>query len=259
MVSGLDSVTPPTDPVYRISRPPDLFAPPPWDVADNETGTFDGRFDDPGKVSGILESERFRIIYCSSQRRGAFAETIARFRTPIATLGRYGAVSGDGDAQTVHRPVLDPEGTPRPIVPVIWRSRRQIGSVILGSSLRFVDLATPQTMNHLRSVLAHHASTLRLHDVDLSTLTGNIRTFTQLCARYIYEQESDAGDPAYAGIRYLSRLNPAWECWAVFDTRAVFEVSRVNLIREDDPDLLNVAALFNLSVERDEPGEYIRP
>ena len=52
MANGLAVMFPPAVPVYRISRGTDLFAPAPWDIADPDDGTFRGRFDDPGKLTG---------------------------------------------------------------------------------------------------------------------------------------------------------------------------------------------------------------
>jgi len=259
MASGLEVIAPPADPVYRISRPPDLFAPPPWEIADPASGVFGGRFDDPGKLSGIPESDRFQIIYCASQRQGAFAETIVQFRPPLKATATYQQVEEDPGFEIVRRPVVDPEDSRRGIVPLDWRSRRQIGSATLDATLRFANLTSPRTMNHLRSALAEEVAALGLHDVDLSTVTGNQRLFTQYCARYIYEQSLETGDHAFAGIRYLSRLNPVWECWAVFDARAVYDIRSIQPISEDDADLHDVAAVFNLSIERDRAGTYLRP
>ena len=62
-----------------MSRGFDVFAPPDWSWA-QEDGTFGNCFDDPGKYRGIPEEDRFRMVYCTTRRAGAFGETIARFR-----------------------------------------------------------------------------------------------------------------------------------------------------------------------------------
>jgi hypothetical protein len=109
-----------------------------------------------------------------------------------------------------------------------------------------------QNLNHLRFALAAQASDLRLTDVDLSAVTSSTRLFTQVCARYIYEQ-------GFAGVRYLSRLNAEWECWALFDTRTRFLTEELpEDIRATDPVLLKVAGFFNLTIEGPR-GHYIRP
>lgn len=113
-------------------------------------------------------------------------------------------------------------------------------------------------MNGLRTALADEMYALGLRDLDLGTVAGPHRLITQRCARYIYEQRSESGKPLFAGIRYLSRLNPLWECWAIFDSRVVYETDSVNPIRERDEDLLEVAALFGLSIESDRASSYYK-
>lgn len=259
MANGLAALFPPTSPVYRVSRGGDVFAPVPWKVADPETGTFGGRFDDPAKPSDLAEALRFRIIYCGSQRAGAFAETIVRMRPSLDDLAAVQAVRQSEQYTSVSYPLVDPEESTRGVVTAEWRSRRRVGSTLLDQSLMFVDIASPQTMNHLRSVLAPVASSLGFQDVDLSIMTGYHRPFTQLCARYIYERRDEHGKPVFAGIRYVSRLNPNWECWAIFDTRMIHQARAAETIEVDDSDLMEVAALFGLSIEGNRPGHYLRP
>src|SRR5437868_15319788 len=78
-------VPPPSSVVFRIARDP--FVPPPWECAINEIlpKTFGGRFDDPSGrwCVPILGRERFRTLYCSTQRTGAFAETTDALRVKL--------------------------------------------------------------------------------------------------------------------------------------------------------------------------------
>lgn len=63
--------------VYRIARAPDPWAWADWAYAGPD-GTFDNRWDDP---EGI-----YRVLYASSQRAGAFVETLARYRVDLAMI-----------------------------------------------------------------------------------------------------------------------------------------------------------------------------
>ena len=67
----------------------------------------------------------------------------------------------------------------------------------------------------------------------------------------------------FAGIRYLSRLNAEWECWAVFDDRMRHVAGCPGLptsIPRDDADLIEVARQFNLTIEVNaRRGNYLRP
>lgn len=49
----------------------------------------------------------------------------------------------------------------------------------------------------------------------------------------------------YAGVRYLSRLNTAWECWAVFSDVSLTEVERRPVLLDMD-ELQQVAKLYDL-------------
>ena len=136
------------------------------------------------------------------------------------------------------------------VVPEEWRLSRRVGSTRLASGLPFVDLAAPETMGVLREELAAVAEGLGLEDLDLSAGTGPHRRMTQEDARYVYGITERSGGPAYAGIRYLSRLNPSWELWAVFHDRMRHEPGEVaEPIRADDPGLVEAAALLGLRVE----------
>jgi hypothetical protein len=51
----------------------------------------------------------------------------------------------------------------------------------------------------------------------------------------------------FAGIRYLSRLDTEWECWAVFDDAGLVEVEREPITRQH-PELLSIARAYKLTV-----------
>jgi hypothetical protein len=106
--------------------------------------------------------------------------------------------------------------------------------------------------------LARLATNLGLGDIDLGVVASRARPFTQACSRYIHDL--DLNGPPFAGIRYLSRLGagPAWECWALFDDRAVFlDRPTASPIAATDPDLLAIARLYRLTIETDD-GSLMR-
>lgn len=245
MTEELPVVTPPSTPVYRVAFGFDPFQPTPWRFA-HEDGTFDNRFDDPRGRAGVAESERFRIIYCATQRAGAFGETTARFRASLRLFAGLQDVDSDEP--------LDDLTALRGVVPADWRLARRLGSAHLNPSLRFADVADGRTAQILRRVpkVAETAASLNLPDIDLSSLTSHHRTLTQEIARYVYEQMDTQGRPLFAGLRYLSRLHQAWECWAIFDTRLTADSFTSILsepIRPDDPGLVEAASILDLSIE----------
>lgn len=40
---------------------------------------------------------------------------------------------------------------------------------------------------------------------------------TRLIGQWANDSTNAEGGPVFAGVRYLSRLDTSWECWAVFD------------------------------------------
>jgi hypothetical protein len=124
--------------------------------------------------------------------------------------------------------------------------------LLLDPALRFVDVAHPDTLAAMRTHFAAVALDLGYRDVDLSTITSGDRRLTQRVARYVYERTGDAGRPAFAGLRYVSRHGAAWECWALFADRLVGERLTVEPVRADDPGLIAAARHLGLIV-RSEP------
>jgi hypothetical protein len=240
MANGIIAVPPPRSPVFRVGRTPDPFAFPSWAFA-HPDGTFGNRFDDPSGRRGVPASRRFRVLYLASESAGAFGETLAGYRPDLAGLASAGA-------------------TPpaRPSVPASWRLARRLGTAVLDPSLRFADLAAAETAHALRGLLAPVALSLGLSDIDFGTLIGPQRLFTQGAARAVYEQMDPSGQPLYAGLRYLSRLNPAWECWAVFVDRLRHTVVRVEVIPPDHPGLYDAARILGVAIEV-APGRYLYP
>jgi len=225
--------------VFRVARGYDIFAPPDWAWAEGAS-VFTNRFDDPGAYRGIPQEKRFRTIYCATQRAGAFAETIAHFRKSPHTLAKLEQIEDDEplDSELKGGMVLE-----------AWRLRRRIGSTRLNENLLFADFADAKTFTILREELAPWLVRFGLEDFDLSTITSQQRRLTQEAARYVYEL-ADSGRTVFAGIRYLSRLNPRGELWAIFHDRMLHTPEEaIETIREDDPGLVEAASTLGLRTE----------
>ncbi len=239
MASELSTVAPPRV-VYRVARGLDPFEPPDWRYVGDD-GTFGNRFDDPGAGRGIPEAERFRVIYCATLRSAAFGETVARFRPNVELLAKLREIEDDEP--------ISPE-LRGGVVPEEWRLSRRLGATRLDEYLRFVDVDAAQTLQVLRRELAPVATRLGMSDIDLGAVIGPNRRLTQEVARYVYEQRDLMGLHGFGGLRYLSRLNPEWELWAIFADRIKHSPHEVTeSIRADDPDLLEAASLLNLRIE----------
>lgn len=234
----LVTVPAPSGNVYRVTRiGRDPFEPAPLDRSG------DNRFDDP--------LGRFQVIYCASERIGAFGECLARFRRSVSTLALMAEIDDDEESlEDALDGLIDPSDRARGVVPLDWRLVRQVGVTQIHPSLQFADIMHPGSLSHVRVALAPVAAQLGLPDVDLSVVLGPNRTMTQHCARYVYQQSDDHGLPRFSGIRYVSRHNTEWECWAIFADRfshtpRYHETS----IDPNDAAFLEVARLMNLSIQ----------
>ena len=163
MSNGLASVEP-DGPLYRLGRDPDPWVWPDWSYAASD-GTFGNRYDDP--------HGSYRVLYASSQRLGAFLETLARFRPDLEVLAELERIEGDDE--------------PLAGVPGTWLAGRLIGEATVEG--RFVDVGDSASLATLRAALAASAIHHGLDEIDAATIRLRApRAFTQQVSRFVYEQ-----------------------------------------------------------------------
>lgn len=210
--------------VYRVARLPDPWAYPDWAYVGPD-GTFGNRSDDP--------ESSYRVIYASSERVGAFIETLARFRPDPAVVAALSDIEG-----------ID-EGALQPgQVPIAWAAGRCVGRGVLEGS--FADIGNSRSLAFMRGSLAARILHHELPDLDTATLRSSApRAFTQEISRLVFECSNPGGGRAYVGLRYGSRLGDDLHNWATFEPSRPVE-SSVGVISLDDPDLL--AALERLGL-----------
>lgn len=137
-------------------------------------------------------------------------------------------------------------------VPADWRHQRVLLRAEVETSqarpnLMFLDVEARNTRQHLRKALARILAYYDVEDLDVPTVRGADRRITRWIAKWAYEAWDERGDRIFAGIRYLSRLDSEWECWAVFDEVTVVELERETIARQHE-DLRSVARSFDLTV-----------
>jgi hypothetical protein len=170
-------------------------------------------------------------MYAAEQRRGGFAETLARFREPLDLIAALRAMPpGDHGDDT---PVSG-------VVPDDWHLKRLVGEFRLAPGQRWLDLRNFETREMVRRELAPTWVDLELDDFDMSDALTRRREITQAIARWAYDQ-------GYQGIAYPSRLEIAFDCWAIFEG-AHFEIVRTTSIARDDEDLVAIAQTYNLQL-----------
>lgn len=216
----------PDGPLYRLGRQPDPWAWPDWAYAGPD-GTFGNRYDDP--------EASYRVLYASSQRMGAFLETLARFRPDLEVLAELERIDGDDE--------------PPASLPRTWLDGRTIGEATLQG--RFVDVGDARSLATLRTALTASAIRHGFDEIDAGTIRLSApRAFTQTASRFLYEQRDDRG--AFAGIRYRSRLGDEIVNWAVFepapDAPSPFLATTSGTIHADDADLIAALDLLGLAL-----------
>ena len=211
--------------LYRVGRVPDAWALAPWTYAGPDN-TFGNRFDDP-------EGE-YRVRYAAGQKRGAFLETLARFRADPQLLAELAEIDDDPEYPTA----------PPSTVPSEWLHTRCVG-IARADSLVFVDISHSQSLAHLRHHLAHRLVHFGLDDLDAGDIRKRTpRALTQEVSRYVFERPE-----AFAGIRYLSRLGDDLANWAIFEGSELDQVIEDNeTIEPDDPDLVVALHTLNLTL-----------
>jgi len=132
-------------------------------------------------------------------------------------------------------------------VPADWRTRRTIVQVTLDADAKFFDIESPANHLLIEQELGSLLTILGVDRVDVAVLRGADRRVTRFVSEWIWGQTDMSGDPLFDGIRYLSRSNTDWECWAVYDDVVIAESERLPILK-DNVDLLNVASLYDLRV-----------
>lgn len=213
---------PPPGPVFRVGRSSGPLEPSRIAAEDALATRAGNRFDVVGGG----------VIYCGTTAKGCFAETVARFR-PSAKMRALMAEQ-------------DPGFVTCGGVPQNWRDQRTIVAASIADSLPFVDIDSPVTHEYLNAKMADELADLGIETLDVGNVRGPNRLITRAASSWAYWAE-DAGGPKYSGIRYMSRVLPDEECWAVFEGTPIVEVSR-RAIEVSDPDLEDIAAMWGLRV-----------
>jgi hypothetical protein len=229
----VEAVAAPDEGMWRVGRGPDPLAPsdplPPSDLDQPATGN---RFDSP--------TGTYRTLYFATTLDGCFGETLARFRPDP----KIAALIGDEWAQLGFMRVGD--------IPADWRQRRMAVHVrfaaqgAFAGGLQFLDIEALETRERLRTELGSLLAFYGHEDLDVATVRGQDRRITRWIGQWAYDQRNEDGSVRFAGIRYLSRLNTEWECWAVFHDVSITEISRRPILHTDEA-LLRTARRYGLT------------
>ena len=218
--------------IWRVGRAPDpLTVPQPLTLQELGNSNLGNRFDSP--------TGTYKVLYFATSLGGCFGETLARFRPDLNIRTKI-------EKEWEELGFMKPGHVPRD-----WRQRRvavRIGCSKQEEASQFVDVEHLQTRELRRSELTQILTTYDCEDFDVATVRGGDRRVTRQISQWVYDQVSPkTGDPLYAGIRYLSRLNSEWECWAIFDRTAI-EILEQKPILPQNEELEEVAKTYKIVI-----------
>ncbi len=131
-------------------------------------------------------------------------------------------------------------------IPRDWRDRRSAVKVQLPEYMAYLDVDHPDTHQFLRQELALGLAALGHDDLNIGVVRGNDRRVTRLISQWAWSATGDNG-AIYHGLRYMSKIQNDWECWAVFDD-APLEVVDTMPITLDMPELIDIANRYGLRI-----------
>jgi hypothetical protein len=221
--------------LFRVGRRPDVWAWTDWAFA-GATGIFDGRWDDP--------RGRYRVLYTSDSRLGAFLEVLAPFRPDLELLAELKRIRVNDRTGRRTRPAGR--------IPARWRDDRIVGrGVPDGVTGVLVVVGAARSLATLRRALARMARGFGLKDLDAAAIRLSApRRFTQEVSRLIYEQ-ADTAEAPFAGIFYLSRYGDDVTDCALFERGEPFPVTSLERsdISGDDADFLAACEMLGLEAD----------
>ena len=176
----------------------------------------------------------FRVLYFGTDLEACFGETLSRFRADP----KLAFIDEEWEANRFMA---------RGTVPKDWRMRRTAVRVLIKTDRRFLVVEALGTRKRLQRLLGPVLAFFEVQDLDVAAIRGPDRRVTRLIAEWAWRQVDERGERVFAGLRYLSRIETGWECWAVFDDVDIEELER-HPILETTPELLTVAESYGLRV-----------
>jgi hypothetical protein len=177
-------------------------APPPLDTPPNED---DGhRYDDP--------EGKFRTLYCATEPEGALGERLSDFvfnTIAVARIEEFLESEPEPGFDEDYRRALSPED----IEAFGWKLAHAPAR-----DARLIDVEDWRTFlaaaPHALPALSRYA----IKRFDRQTLLDERRYITRtLAGVYRTGATNEHGELQASGLRFTSRLPPAWECWALWE------------------------------------------
>ena len=220
--SGFKLVAPPIGGFWRVSSWHDPFEPPPPAPPLGAPPQDDDghRFDDPDGI--------FRTLYCATEAEGALGECLGDFvyseAAAVAVDSFLESEPDDEFREDLFHPLTedDVEGFGWTLAHAPATAGQLIDTTHWSTSLATAPYAV-RILRQLRPDLDPRRLR-RLFDRHL--LLAPWRPFTRSLAGIWHKESQDAfGNLRARGLRFTSRLPPAWECWALWEPLCIDETA----------------------------------
>lgn len=224
---GLRTVQPPEHGLWRVARG-DPFA------LREPAARLSGASADSG-IGNRFDSAlgNFRVWYFATTLDGCYGETLAALRPDPTVLAAL------NDEDDTYFPLGE--------IAADWRQRRIAVRASFPERRPFLDVEAVSTREILRDELPWLLAELGLDGIDVAAIRGKDRRLTRWISQWTWQKRHEPEHPNFAGIRFCSRINTDWECWAVFEDVFPEERERKSILPQDEA-LRRVAELYKLQI-----------
>lgn len=203
-VAVTETVSPPSTGLWRVGRLPNPVDVPPAPEAlidDDRPLLETNRWDD--------SQGDFSTLYCGTTPEACFAETLAPFRKTnvVSRIDLFMKEDPDEGADF---------DLTSGAVPADYIHSRALAHFNVNESRTFIDIDHPQTHSALNTSLGWVPPKYGFKEFDRGLLMTQDRRITRRVARHYYDLSQASDHHAWCGIRYQSRLDADYECWAMF-------------------------------------------
>jgi hypothetical protein len=235
---GYRLVGPPDGGFWRATSHHEPFDPPPPPPAVGAVDDDSGRWDAP--------TGEYKVLYCATDPEGALGEKLADFMPNVAAILRVEAFLEDEPDPEVAEDYLEAGLDATDIDSFAWL----LAHAPADPAGQFIDVWHPATAVALLPRAAYLLRKFRLSALDRRALADERRGFTRRLGALIRDDALGGdGELRAAGLRYESRLPPAWECWALWEPLALdAEEARVERVGIDTPALRRAAQLLGVAL-----------
>lgn len=230
---------PPPSRFWRVSDWPSPLdpKPPARPLREHDPRNDDsGRWDDPRGVH--------RTLYVATEPEGAVGERLGEFALNVeAVVAIEAFVAEEPD------PDFEEQLVGGLTADAIESFEWTLTSVPARPDARFIDVQASATFVAVATAVLRSLRALGVQRFDRSTLLDERRSVTRRIAGIFRDAAEDevTGELRAAGLRYLSRLPAAWECWALWEPLP-FDADEAETedVTIDTPALRRAAALLGI-------------